>query len=318
MMEVDGVPFSDSNLTQALVTKWGLQDEPEPYRASITALILENYQRYFSQLAQDGQIPAEVAETFGASWLEDLYDVVKRTWRDSPLPDMFSIQPMMGPVGAVAYYQHRSYVPNPEDGGPEISIDIKITPITASARKTRALINAQPVKDGLLNTKDMLSMVFEELHAEITRGVLGVLLNSAIDGGRVMEMTDQSELRNTLERASNTIHKQTMRGPANNIIADKETLSVLGIEVPKTFKSGVVHVGALDGRWKAYFDPIFPSHTLMAWYQGPSILDTGIIYSPYRSEFAKSKDEQVYSIRSRSNTELVRPEVAYVIRPKVL
>ena len=46
-------------------------------------------------------------------------------------------------------------------------------------------------------------------------------------------------------------------------------------------KGGILKQGVLKRKWIVFVDPLFPANQMLMGYQGPSILDTGLIYSPY-------------------------------------
>jgi hypothetical protein len=63
-----------------------------------------------------------------------------------------------------------------------------------------------------------------------------------------------------------------------------------------------------------FVDPLFPPNQILMGYQGPSILDTGVVYSPYipmemTPLFVDPNDQSLRrSVRTRHKITLTRPE----------
>ena len=304
-----------TELTATLRKKWDLENEPDEARAALTAIILENQDKHFSRLVDDGG--AALGES---TFRQDLYEALKSHLRTHPLPELCSMQPMTGPIGTVAFYRQRvgeveEAISVDEEGNetnvqiPVIMLDIATDTITADTRMMKALRDSRSINAGV-----------EELLTEISREILGILLNSATSSNRFFEAMDSANLKEELTRASHMVHRQSQRAAANKIVGNKDMLKKLGVEVPKS-NGQVQRVGALDGKWTIYLDPLFPKGQLMAWYQGPSILDTGIIYSPYilaamTPTFVNPPEGMCVdgALRIRHKITLVRPEICYLVR----
>ena len=91
-----------------------------------------------------------------------------------------------------------------------------------------------------------------------------------------------------MSRASQIIHRRTQRSGANWCITSSEVAALLmniqgfqSIDDGHVMQGGIVKGGVLMKTWQIFIDPLFPANKILMGYQGPSILDTGIIYSPY-------------------------------------
>jgi hypothetical protein len=315
-----GVPLADHTSIQAARDKWRLngedmwwiipkgQEEDLNFRAAILGLLLENQEKWFDEMEEQGEIPENIVELFGANWRHDVYTSMLRAWRTTPLVNICSIQPFTGPLGKVAYLHLRGA--STVDGIPEIQLDIKLKEIQAEPRKSKVRFTSPTVLDRMVANTTLMDMAFEELLIEVTREVLGTMLNAA----PVDEIEPDADVLDALRSASTDIFRSSQRAPANNIIGGQEILTKLGIKTPIS-KGGVEALGfALEGKWNVYFDPLFPKGKLMAWHQGPSLLDTGIIYSPYRFEFTRMDEScTIYAGRTRQKIAMVQPDYVRVI-----
>ena len=315
MSELEGVSVSDSELIRLSIEKWELSDWEDGYRAGVTGLILENQERYFRQLKEDGQLPENMVEMFGEGWRQDVYDAIKHAWRESPLPEICSVQPFTGPIGTIAYFLQRTQPQPPAGGIPEFRLDIKLTEVRAECRKNGMHIDSETFKSDLVTRSELLKTCFEEVHTQLVREVLGTFLNAAPKSS-VVESADPSDLKMNIARASNIVHRLTQRAPANHIIGNSEVVATLGLPVDG-FNGSVRKVGVLDGKWTVWHDPLFPGNQVMAWYQGQSLLDTGLVYSPYQDEFLRHNAENTkFSGRSRHKITLVNPAHVALVKPK--
>jgi hypothetical protein len=266
----NGCPLADADLLSSVIKKWQLSDWEDSYRASIAGLMLENQARHFNQLS--------VEASLGAEWYESNYNRIKDAWKATPLTDICSVQPMIAPVGVVAFYRPKAQeVEESKDETPTIVLDITLQEIVAEA--SRVAFHSATYSDFSDLANEIL---FEEMFTRATREVLGTLLNS-VQSSFTLKVSYPDSLLDTLKQASHLVHRGSQRGPANRIIGNEEMISMLGIKHEST--NGLVqHVGILeqDGvEQQVYLDPLFPKNKLMTWYQGKSLLDTCLVYSPY-------------------------------------
>ena len=287
MPPLDMMP--DEDYLAGVRAKWGLDNEPSTYRANIAALVCDNQDRHFKRLTEETR-----AVNIGG-WAENLIESFKASFRTHVLPDLCSVQPMTGPLGGVAFYRpHRS------------GREIHVHEIRAESRMCKSLVG------------DVSSDVaVDSLLTEVSREILGTLLNG-VAGEDQLELAAGGQLREELEKATNTIGQQ--REPANRVVAGKKMLTQLGVVVPDDLGEGLHDLGNLDDKWDVYYDSLFPEGKLMTWYQGESILDTAIIYSPYTlveitPNFVSPEDMTLRrALRTRHKITLVQPRLSALIR----
>ena len=171
----------------------------------------------------------------------------------------------------------------------------------------------------------------DEMTAEIDREIAGTALN-AVEPMAVVKwdratpsgISDPEHLKSLvirMSRASHIIHRRTQRAPANWIITSSEVASLLdnidafsAIDEGHVYQGGIIKQGVLRRKWVVFIDPLFPSNQILMGYQGPSILDTGLIYSPYvpmeiTPNFIDPNDQSLRrAVRTRHKITLTRPE----------
>ncbi len=301
---------------ERLRAKWGLENDND--RSNLIAAVLENQDKHFKQLAEETR-----GLVFPDTWHEKIGDALKAQLQAHPLPDLCSTQPMLGPIGIILWYQPKTggtveiTVTNQTTGKPtqvtvpEIRLKIADQDICAETRRVKSLIGDISVLD----------LAVEEFLTEITREILGTMLNIALLPSNTDLVSEDCDLLEELSRTSNRVHQRTQRMPANRVIGNEETLVKLGISVPIS-NGQVQKVGTLgEGPTSktVYLDPLFPKSHLMTWYQG-GMLDTGIVYSPYTMvtvtpNFVDPNGMSLRrAIRTRHKITVVRPEFFRVIK----
>jgi len=219
---------------------------------------------------------------------------------------------------------------------PEVQLDITIQEIQAESRKLKSLASVEAADDlralwGRDVDADLVAQMSDEMTAEIDREIVGTVLNAveptAIvpwDRATPSAVSDPDHLKSLVIRmsaASQIVHRRTQRAPANWCITSSEVAALLetmdgfsAIDEGHVYQGGITKAGVLNRKWVIYVDPVFPQDKVLMGYQGPSILDTGIIYSPYipmeiTPNFVDPNDMSLRrSIRTRHKITLVRPE----------
>jgi hypothetical protein len=219
---------------------------------------------------------------------------------------------------------------------PEVSLDIEIKEIRAESRKLKSLASVEAADDlralwGRDIDADLVAQMSDEMTAEIDREIAGTALNAVeptaiVNWDRatpsaVDDKTHIQTLTIRLSRASHIVHRRTQRAPANWIITSSEVASLLdniegftAIDEGNVYQGGIVKQGVLQRKWVIYVDPLFPVNQMLLGYQGPSMLDTGLIYSPYipmeiTPNFIDPNDLSLRrATRTRHKITLVRPE----------
>lgn len=214
---------------------------------------------------------------------------------------------------------------------PEINIKIEQISITAITRKLRARWSPELAQDlnayhSLDAEVELTSILSEQVALEIDREILGDLVDQAnganffwsrapgrfVDKytGRPIELTGAlatgpqftgtvrewyETLVETVIDVANTIHRKTLRGSANFMVAGPDVCTVLESSVlykPKfnmdsegqissPFTIGAEAIGTVSNRFTVYKDPYFPRNKILVGYKGGSYLETGYVYAPY-------------------------------------
>lgn len=219
---------------------------------------------------------------------------------------------------------------------PEVSLDIEIREIRAESRKLKSLASVEAADDlralwGRDIDADLVAQMSDEMTAEIDREIAGTALN-AVEATAVVTwdratpsgVDDNKHLQSLpirLSRASHIIHRRTQRAGANWIITSSEVASLFdnidgftAVDEGHVYQGGIIKQGVLKRKWVVYVDPLFPQNQVLMGFQGPSILDTGLIYSPYvpmeiTPNFIDPNDFSLRrAVRTRHKITLVRPE----------
>ena len=241
---------------------------------------------------------------------------------------------------------------------PQVNIDIQIQEIKATTRKLKAKWSTEASDDlkalqGIDAEAEVVSGIAAEIALELDREIIEELRVGAMgysgtfNAGTVSPYHTQVEhyrnLITELSKASNKIHKNSMRGPANFIVTSPEVSSILEqlethgdfrpifnapnadtlapVEQPHSF--GVQKFGTVASKWVAYKDPYFPvsgvtagsmSGDILIGYKGQTAVDAGYVWAPYiplqsTSTFLNPEDfSYVKGLRTRYAKKLVRPE----------
>jgi len=219
---------------------------------------------------------------------------------------------------------------------PEVQLDIEIKAIEAESRKLKSLASVEAADDlralwGRDIDADLVAQMSDEMTAEIDREIAGTALNAVEpiavvkwDRATPSGISDPEHLKSLvirMSRASHIIHRRTQRAPANWIITSSEIASLLdnidsftAVDEGHVYQGGIIKQGVLKRKWVVFVDPLFPANQILMGYQGPSILDTGLIYSPYvpmeiTPNFIDPNDQSLRrAVRTRHKITLTRPE----------
>ena len=238
-------------------------------------------------------------------------------------------------VGAVVRLEYRYDMELNSRIG-EVQINIELKAIEAESRKLKSLASVEAADDlraiwGRDLDADLVATMADEMTAEIDREIVGTALSAVEPIARVTwdratpsGIDDPAHLRSLviqMSRASQIIHRRTQRSGANWCITSSEVAALLmnidgfqSIDDGHVMQGGIVKGGVLMKTWQIFIDPLFPANKILMGYQGPSILDTGIIYSPYipmeiTPNFYDPNDFSIRrAVRTRHKVTMVRPE----------
>lgn len=249
---------------------------------------------------------------------------------------------------------------------PQINIDIQLVEIKATTRKLKALWCSEAADDlkafhGIDAEAEIVAGIAAEIALELDREIIEDLrlqapvsnvtpynLNAALVGGQT-RLDIIRGLVTELTLASNKIHKDSLRGPANWIVTSPdvsayiEQLETHGdfrplyapqfsdarapAEAPHTF--GVYKLGTLASKYILYKDPFFPvanvgsgsgNGDVLMGYKGNTFIDAGYVWAPYvplqmTATFLDPNDMQFRKgVRTRYAKKMLRPEFYRVVK----
>ena len=190
---------------------------------------------------------------------------------------------------------------------PEINLAVESEDIVATTRKLKASWTQEAAQDlrsqhNIDAEAELTAVLAQEINLEIDREILTDLrtnagttltwdLTSASFGTTGTTLKEKYEtLYVSLVKASNLIHKKTLRGQANWIVCSPEVAAIFETAtagfaptMSETFTSslGIQYVGTINGKWQMFKDPLFPTDQVLLGYKGDSYLDSGYYYCPY-------------------------------------
>lgn len=190
---------------------------------------------------------------------------------------------------------------------PEFELTLEKYPIEVEVRKLRATATLEALLDlsshNVAYESDIAEVMSGELRVEMDRTILADLLNGATNAGYTSgwDATIPSDwprpaadyYRNLIleiAKASAKIFRRTRRGPGNFVICSPDIASILESaqllaigdgSIMNIQGYGLIPLGVISRRWKAYVDPLFPRNKILVGYKGDSIYDSGYIFSPY-------------------------------------
>ena len=233
----------------------------------------------------------------------------------------FAVAPVVG-SNVIATY---SYNMEGNTNIPQVNIDIQLVEIKAKTHKLKALWSSEAADDlkafhGIDAEAEIVAGVAAEIALELDREIIMDLYKnsalftpsfnlSAIPAGSP-ELFHIRSLVTTLTRASNAIHKSSLRGPANWLVTSPEVSSIIeqlethgdfrpvfsapdaqtGAAVEQPHGFSVYKVGTLASKYTLYKDPYFPVTgagsgagvgDILMGYKGQNFIDAGYVWAPY-------------------------------------
>ena len=241
---------------------------------------------------------------------------------------------------------------------PQINIDIELQEVRAKTRKLKALWSSEAADDlkafhGIDAESEIVAGVAAEIALELDREIINDLyMNSALhpktfDYSTIPPGSDEihhiRSIITVLSGASNSIHKDSLRGPANFLVTGPDVSAIIEqiethgdfrpivaapnaeniapSEQPRTF--GVYRFGTLASKYTCYKDPYFPvtnpgsgsgSGDILMGYRGNTFIDAGYVWAPYiplqiTATFLDPADFVMRKgLRTRYATKLLRSE----------
>jgi len=244
---------------------------------------------------------------------------------------------------------------------PQVNIDIELLEIKAETRKIKAQWTAEAADDlkalhGIDGESEIVAAVASNIALELDREIVEDLykgstvypatFNISTPPTATPEIFHIRNLITFMSRCSNSIHRQTQRGPANwaitspAISAYLEQLEMHGdfrpvfagadgekIEQPHAY--GTYKLGTLSSKWMLFKDTFFPVNNegsgsgvgdILMGYKGNSFIDAGYVYAPYvplqiTSTFLNPDNlKNIKAFRTRYATKMLRSEFYQRVR----
>ena len=192
---------------------------------------------------------------------------------------------------------------------PNMKLFLDKVAIQANSRKLGAAFSLESAQDlksmqGIEIEKEMLNILNYEVAAELDREILGRMMQTALNtanGGAAASLFDASSsdgrwsqekfatLVNAIIGKANEIATATFRGAGNFVIVSPRVATALQAAGPQFTQNTadvgasttVCEIGKLNGTITVYRDAYATQDYALVGYKGPTISDTGLIYSPY-------------------------------------
>lgn len=190
----------------------------------------------------------------------------------------------------------------------EVGLSIVSTAITAKSRALKAHYSIEMAQDlravhDLDVESELATILSYEVQQEIDREIIAAIdAQAALNTGTVIGFDfdtadgrwEQEKFRNLYTRivqGAQKIATRTRRGPGNFIVVNPTVATC--IEAMDTFQAspvnttvdatqiGVAVIGKLGNRFTVVKDTFRETNDIVVGYKGPSLADTGIVYSPY-------------------------------------
>ena len=237
---------------------------------------------------------------------------------------------------------------------PSMKLDVKKAPVEAQPRRLKALWSSEAAEDlrafhGIDAETEIVSAVAQEMALEIDREIIDDLFASSTGTSATWDrvvpagISELDHLRSMLTQistVSNTIHKKTLRAPANFIVTSPDVSALLAqltthgdfraayvsgaenpygpADMPRPLTAqgqfGIYKVGTLMNKWMVYEDPFFTRDQMLVGLKGGSFLDAGYVWAPYiplqvTQTFLDPNDFSLRkAMRTRYAKKLLRPE----------
>lgn len=216
-----------------------------------------------------------------------------------------------------AYYYYDSEL---NSQVPTVNLDVTKSPVEAISRKLKATWSAEAAEDlkafqGVDAETEIVSAIAREIALEIDRDIIQQLFAAStgttatfdrVPPSGVSEVDHLRAIITQISTVSNTIHKKTLRAPANFIITSPGVSALLAqltthgdfrplyspdmsqgasTDMPRPMSQqgefGIYRVGTLQNKWMVYEDPFFADNKMLVGLKGSSYLDAGFVWAPY-------------------------------------
>ena len=203
---------------------------------------------------------------------------------------------------------------------PEINIQMESSAIVAKTRKLKAVWTPEFAQDlnayhSLDAEAELTSIMSEYISLEIDMEILDMLIESASAGNEYwsaennLSIGDAGVLNSDLgfynsqgqwfqtigtklQKLSNKIHQQTLRGGANFMVCSPTVATVLesipgfssnsdGDVTKASYAFGVQKAGTINNRYTVYKNPYMTENTILMGYRGGQFLEAGAVFAPY-------------------------------------
>lgn len=236
---------------------------------------------------------------------------------------------------------------------PQLQLDVKRAEIRAHTRRLKTVYSSEAAMDlreehGIDAETELITAAAQELTLSVDREVLEDLFLASSGTAGIFQrvppagLDELSHLRSLLtvfSQVSNTIHKKTLRAPANWAVVSTDISALLEqftthgdfkpifsadmnpngpIDEPRPMtrhgQFGVYKLGTLLNKWVVYVDPYFHDDFAMLGLKGSTYLDSGYVlgmYTPLQitQPFLDPNDLTFRSAMfSRYGKKLLRPE----------
>jgi hypothetical protein len=237
---------------------------------------------------------------------------------------------------------------------PSMKLDVKKAPVEAQPRRLKALWSSEAAEDlrafhGIDAETEIVSAVAQEMALEIDREIVDDLFQNStgttatfdrVPPAGISELDHLRSMITQISTVSNTIHKKTLRAPANFIVTSPDVSALLAqltthgdfraayvsgaespygpADMPRPLTSqgqfGIYKVGTLQNKWMVYEDPFFSRDQMLIGLKGGSFLDAGYVWAPYiplqvTQTFLDPNDFSLRkAMRTRYAKKLLRPE----------
>lgn len=237
---------------------------------------------------------------------------------------------------------------------PEMRLDVRKAIIEPQNFRMKSLWSAEAAEDlralqGIEAETEILAASSQEMALEIDRIVINDLFLastgtvgtfSRIAPAGISEIDHLRSIITAFSRVSNTIHKKTLRSPANWIVTspdisalveqltthgDFRPIWVSGVtsplgpaDAPRPLSQhgqfGIYKAGTLHNKWVIYVDPFFTVDFALLGLKGRTYLEAGYVWAPYvllavSGTFLDPNDGGLRKlIRSRFGRKILRPD----------
>lgn len=237
---------------------------------------------------------------------------------------------------------------------PQAQFDIKKAPIEARPRRIKTLWSSEAVEDlramhGLDADTEVLSFVSNMMTLEIDREIIRELLQAStgttgtfdrVPPPGITELDHLRAILTVISTISSTIHKKTLRAPANWIVTSPILSALIAqltthanfrapfvsggdspygpADMPRPLvqhgQFGIYKVGTLMNKWLVYEDPYFTDNRMLIGLKGGQYMDAGYAWCPYiplqiTGQFLDPNDFSIRrGMRTRYASKMLRSE----------